>query len=1111
MILIFLLLLAYKNFTNENGYNLGKNSISIGKNTIVTGNNSIAIGKNNISTGNNESKESILEKFNSNLEKLEKIATKEKELSIEKKNLEDLTIKNSKILEAIVRIEEIGKSKNKAKKIYDDLVEDYNSYILESDNIIRDSEIKIEDFNSRISALSKIEILDIKSENDLQIAANKLKEKTEENTSLNLDISFYKDYIENYYKSYGELRKKELIYEKNDVGGYSDSSDEIYNIGFERKSPYVSVSSIKDLNSGLGNYYGGLNFYSNKVYKVDALKFNEEINFLNKPTKNIRIINYKVDIVDKEKYEDSILELEKYKATFKEYMARCNDPFLRGEYKEKLLTFMDKKFDYSILSYEAAYYQYEYEKTRNKSWIDKKIETIKKIENIKKEFENTIGILEYRRKEREKYKKEEIDVIREKNKLNIERLTNELEEALGINKNIILEIKNNKKNKENKINEAKIVYENINPSSSDLELSNEYERVKNLLNEKQNIISSLNEIISNLKNNLTLHNLENIGEKSISLGNDLISSGRNSLSIGNDSYSLNENSISIGNMNIVNSENSVSLGNNSSVNSKDSVSIGNYNLINGENNFVIGNLNKVGKIENLKNNNFILGNNIDASNVENAVVLGNNSFAISNALSIGSENNLRKIEFLASGNINYNSNQAINGSQIYSILNNPNNFNNIINLEKWSNLFNLNSKLNTDLSNIDLENINMNKTKEFARKISENTIIENGRDDELVNSKTLLEFLKLKKYNLNEEMKNRYLNFSDDFKITGNNKILSESDLSVELSDNLKNKLSILGNGTIDGDFDDLTITGNTLKKYISNGLSKKLTENTNIEKDEYNIANSKQIREYINKKINSIEILETNNKKINAGIANAIAMANSTNSYSNGIHNISISAGYFNKQGAGNVSYSMNKKRIGFKTSISLDSQLQFAIGMGLSYNFGSNDELERININNNADDEIKDLKNRINEKEDNINSLKNNLKDILKKYENIKNILNNLNIQGLGAIESYSLKGFASNIKELNEVQIIKLTDIVKKINKLYFEKNISTIDITGYADTDGEYKYNLNLGLSRAKNTLNKLIELGLNKNIKIGKISSTGFGNIIDGIDKSENRRVEIFVR
>lgn len=91
-----------------------------------------------------------------------------------------------------------------------------------------------------------------------------------------------------------------------------------------------------------------------------------------------------------------------------------------------------------------------------------------------------------------------------------------------------------------------------------------------------------------------------------------------------------------------------------------------------------------------------------------------------------------------------------------------------------------------------------------------------------------------------------------------------------------------------------------------------------------------------------------------------------------------------------------------------------------------------------------------------------------------------------------------FDSDIMELNEKE--KLEAYIAEIPA----KSVQRVEINGYADDVGDFKYNLDLSEKRAKVVSLLLLEKG----IEISRISLKGHGEIKDDRPKPLNRRVEI---
>ena len=224
-----------------------------------------------------------------------------------------------------------------------------------------------------------------------------------------------------------------------------------------------------------------------------------------------------------------------------------------------------------------------------------------------------------------------------------------------------------------------------------------------------------------LKEALSLHDLKNIGENQIAIGTNSLAVGNNSIAFGTKAASVGENAISIGTGSTTTGEASISLGvKNVTVGNK-SANIGYGNLIKGDNNFVFGNENKVGMEGSPKNHVFILGSHIDASKIENAVVLGNNSVGETGTVSVGAKGTERKIIHVADGIVDKDSKDAVNGSQLYSLANNPANFSGF-DTNNWKKALGVG---NVDISNLAKKDGSNIEVDHYITKLSNGASLEN--------------------------------------------------------------------------------------------------------------------------------------------------------------------------------------------------------------------------------------------------------------------------------------------------------------------------------------------------------------------------------------------------
>ena len=194
------------------------------------------------------------------------------------------------------------------------------------------------------------------------------------------------------------------------------------------------------------------------------------------------------------------------------------------------------------------------------------------------------------------------------------------------------------------------------------------------------------------------------GDQTIAMGTDNDISGNLSTAVGAGNTVTGEQSIAVGTGHEVHGNNSGVFGDPTIINADNSYSVGNNNTIGGQskeedvklnNVFIIGNESKVDTSDT-----FVLGSNVTKT-AENSVFLGNKAAYVeegkttagmsdyssetingktyhfaggkpAGVVSVGNENETRRIQNVAAGKISADSTDAINGSQLYSAIENVN-------------------------------------------------------------------------------------------------------------------------------------------------------------------------------------------------------------------------------------------------------------------------------------------------------------------------------------------------------------------------------------------------------------------------------------------------------
>ena len=894
------------NNMDKTGLEIGTDSRARGIGSITTSRNGIAIGNNAVATGGDETKESIERKLEENKNKLDEIARQEELVRSKTEEVRNKQIRERETIEAGIRVEELKKSKEKARLKWLEAQTNYETEVNNSKNYLKEQEDKIADLNSRLSGLSRISGVDITSEESLNSTATRFKTRVENGTNLNLSLDFYKDYIVNYYKALGDLRENNTKYAKIFPKNFSNNSyvengnAKNYYFRIERFDEDINSIGIDlSLNSEYNTFTGlSLATYSavNPILNKNAFTLDKEIT--KHPNANIIAKNILIDTTTENEYNSVVENAPIFKENFKKYFEHNNNPLLTIDLKEKLSEKFNIRVDYFVKTNEITYYQVKYEETRNVGWLDKKNRALKELKELENKFKNFVydetaetsiqkSILDILKSRKENWKKENIDKVVERNKVTVGTLTSELETALGVNKNAVLEKQKELEKLKNEVVSKKINYDNINPTEADLILAREYERVKGELNNLSNELKNADDRLKELKNALTLNNLKDLGKDNIAYGtnslavkNDAIAFGTSSVTVGEQSISIGKSSSTIGNSSITIGDSGFSKGN-------EIISIGKSSSTKGNKNILLGNENSIGDANDISNeniiigskntilqggtgtnrifgaenkitngsNNIVIGDGVEIVKVNNAIVIGNGSKAEEGAISVGSIGKERQIKNVKDGTDNQD---AVTYKQLKDYV--TNNVPNIENLAK-KDLTNVNnSTLINKVATGDLDNTNGGlvtdtKIKEKLDLKANKTDLIGKADKDLSN----ITDKETARTNLNvyskDEIDNKIGNvtpktegdvISDTLKITngtdrliGNtdlkidieNKSITKEKLSTDLMKNIDNKANINGDNIIsEKDKEDFRKNINVYNKNEIDSKINNISSQTNLD-----------------------------------------------------------------------------------------------------------------------------------------------------------------------------------------------------------------------------------------------------------------------------------------
>ena len=424
--------------------------------------------------------------------------------------------------------------------------------------------------------------------------------------------------------------------------------------------------------------------------------------------------------------------------------------------------------------------------------------------------------------------------------------------------------------------------------------------------------------LDKLNNQIANSSLSNIGKENIALGYKSFVSGERGIVIGQENTLLANNSVAIGQNNILDAN---------------------------------------------ATNTFVLGSNITTS-VPNSVVLGNNS-SVSNAIgtdkvsirnidynfagtqpvgtvSIGANNKERTITNVAAGQINATSTDAINGSQLYSVVKAVNDmqFNQPIEFRSGSDGKIAIAKTTENGKQVYTLNWNggaINNGSNTAIRSDDNTLIIRNTSNANTNDKNYnIEVNKNLDLTKNGSLTIGNSKISNNGLAVGNNKLDADG-LNIGQNITIKNNAVNLGNNVVDG-VKDGEISANS-KQAINGSQLYQVVQNVN------NIMNNNNANQFaeINNRVNNIDKrltnvenrLEKQNSMRKAGHASALAAAGLMQAYAPGQSSATAAIGQFQGQSAVAVGFSSlsDNGKFGVKGSITANTQNEVGGNVGIGY----------------------------------------------------------------------------------------------------------------------------------------------------------------------------------
>ena len=599
---------------------IGTNSIAEGNGAISTGKNSTAIGTGAVATGDNltgDKIKSILKENEENLKRIEEL----------KKRVQETELDFNKKYEIYTRVEAAKKKIEENNKLLSEkLRPELNTANQKYNDFKPGYDKAVNEMNQRLSLISNLDftLLSRDPEHGLDSLAQELKEKSEQGYDFSNDVSFYKTYIQNYIKAKGDLANNKELY-STITSGYV--GEDIARNTLSNSSNYSLWNIFRPIHSGSVNADStALDFNDHNHYEINGKKV---------------YMDERTATLSKEELDTWTAKKEEFLQNGLEVINGQKSIFIDETTKQGLKDKLQDQLDYADNIFHAKYEQNCYNKAKTAgdeaealTHLQKKIEHENKAEALRNKWDSENGkikeIKNHYLETKAAWKKANIDDIENSNTLAINTLRNQYLATLDAQKKKLDELQRAIDQATADIEAKERENRQLKPTPEDEAEAKKAEATKQKLEaEKQ----ALKEALEKLK----LNDLTDVGTNALAYGTNALVTGKNAIGIGTEELVTGEDSIGIGRKNVVSGT--------------QSVAIGIENTVTG-------------------NNTFVLGSNI-FTKAKNAVVLGAGSTGEDNTVSVGSAGKERRIINVAKGDVSKTSTDAINGSQLYELAQNP--------------------------------------------------------------------------------------------------------------------------------------------------------------------------------------------------------------------------------------------------------------------------------------------------------------------------------------------------------------------------------------------------------------------------------------------------------
>lgn len=623
----------------DQSLNLGTGGIAMGNGAIVTGQNGIAIGTGAVATGDNLDSDKIHAILDENNAAIQHINDLRQDLAEAQEEFD----KNNAAYNAVQQAQQQIAANEATIASLTQQKEEAQTAV---DNFQPEYDAAVKDMNDKLNAVNKIDFSLAGTDKGLDQLAQDLKQTTEAGTSLNLDVSWYKQYIQNTIKTDADMREANNLENgwsnSNNSNGFS--SDSLSNTGLGIDSALGGTGLFR---KQFSDHYTNINLieirFGHVTYNTTYSGSDSDAWGIFSPI-NLQTQEYiSTEVYTKEQYDTVLQSIEESLSVWDTFVNSQQNIWAQDETsKEQLRDMYAEKMNIAKLYAQDMYLQGEYERN------GKDLAILQERKKVDQQIVDAINAYNEKYGEdfqwqweinHDQWYQDNIATPTTANEQNKQELKDYFQSQIKDKQDQMDQLQGQLDSVTQQIENLQKENEQLQPTDEQLQQAASAEAAKAKLEAQQ---AALDQAIADLKQNL----LTNEGENAVAIGTDSLVTGKNAVGLGANALVTAENGVGIGEGTVVTGENGTALGAESTASGANSTSIGYDSIASAAGSTAIGTGSHAGT-----ENALALG--------ANASVLGTNSIAVgagslvtedeADVFSIGNDTTTRRITHVTAG------------------------------------------------------------------------------------------------------------------------------------------------------------------------------------------------------------------------------------------------------------------------------------------------------------------------------------------------------------------------------------------------------------------------------------------------------------------------------